>query len=331
MNAGDIFVGNTQQRIYTPEEQSVFNQQFPGLVWRNGRPYQRNTDAPVEWDGYGVDPNQSQGSLVPAELETTPLWKQLLQFVGTTSAVNAGATAAGAGNTAFTGGASGTAAGGQAATSPYEIGYTGTAGTTAGAGSVPAAGGVGMGTTAATTIPGGAAAASPAAAPVLSGAGTTAATGWRAWLPKVQQFLPVVGDVVRGVTANSALNNAQASQQAATDAAMARNDQANQRIGDVYQQQRQDTQNLANVPYQTLGSLMGMNIANIGPATGNIPTTVNPTGRPRGLMPADQVAPMSVQPGNYDFAPGFTGQTLAQLVDWQKNAKAKTSSSYKRA
>ncbi len=165
--------------------------------------------------------------------------------------------------------------------------------------------------------------------------------GWGEWAARIGGYalapwtggasIAIGEGIAQGLHSKDAVKDATATQQAATNQAVDKQQTALRTAGDVYGQQRQDTQNLAGIPYQTLGGLMGLNIPSIGAPMGNVPTTANPSGRPRGLMPADQVAPMSVQPGNYDYAPGFTGQTLAQLVDWSNNAKNKTGSSYKRA
>lgn len=122
------------------------------------------------------------------------------------------------------------------------------------------------------------------AAPALTGLGAGAAGGggWASWLPK----LATVGaQVYGGLNTRSALKQAQEQQQAGTQAAMQIQNQALNRAGDIYNQQRADTQNLFGQPYQTLGGLIGLNIAPIGPANGRIPTSAQPTGVPTGLNP----------------------------------------------
>ncbi len=165
--------------------------------------------------------------------------------------------------------------------------------------------------------------------------------GWGEWVARIGGYvaapftggasIPIGEGIAQGLHNNDAIKQADQTQQAATQQATQAQQRAMQTAGDVYGQQRQDTQNLAVAPYQTLGSLMGINIPSLGAPMGNVPTTASPSGRKPGLNPADQVAPMSVQPGDYNFAPGFSGQTLAQLVNWQNKAKANSASSYKRA
>src|SRR6185295_11476013 len=69
----------------------------------------------------------------------------------------------------------------------------------------------------------------------------------------------------------------------ATTAALAQQQKAQQAAGDVYNQQRADFQNMAGQPFQTLGGLLGMNIAPVGPANGRVVSTAQPMGVPQGL------------------------------------------------
>ena len=164
---------------------------------------------------------------------------------------------------------------------------------------------------------------------------------WKEWAARIGGYAlaPYTGGasiaigegIAQGLHNNEAIKEADATTQAATQQGVQAQQGALQRAGDVYTQQRQDTQNLANAPYQTLGSLMGINIPSLGAPAGNVPTSNDPTGWGVGLHPRQPGEPLTVQPGNYDFAPGFTGQTLAGLVNWQNAAKAKTGSAYKRA
>lgn len=167
----------------------------------------------------------------------------------------------------------------------------------------------------------------PALAGLGAGAGAAAASGgWASWIPK----LATVGaQLYGGINTNKALKNAQAQQQAGTAAATAIQNQALQRSGDIYNQQRADTQNLFGQPFQTLGGLMGLNIAPIGPANGRIPTSTQPTGEPTGLNPnVPMTEPYPGKPGAADplvGVPVTAGMTLKELAALGSRKKSQTS------
>lgn len=169
--------------------------------------------------------------------------------------------------------------------------------------------------------------------------------GWGSTLARIGGYLgyavpgigPVLGQITsgigegiaQGIDNKGALDKQQAQLQAGTD-------KAARTAGDVYAQQRADTQNLFGQPYQTLGGLMGLNIAPIGAPMGNVPTTAAPTGHPAGLQPATQ--PLQVWPGVpgtpsdlVPFRPGESPATLAQLNQLSSGgAQARSASSYGR-
>lgn len=160
---------------------------------------------------------------------------------------------------------------------------------------------------------------------------------WKSWIPRIAGYglAPFTGGasiaigegIAQGIGNSEAINTANQQQQAATQQA--------QRIGgDVYTQQRADAQNLFGQPYQTLGGLLGMNIAPIGAPGGQVQTTANPAGFPRGLV---ENSPPQIRPG---IKPGSinTGltplpvQTAATLNDLRKLAsKSKSTSGYAKA
>ncbi len=169
--------------------------------------------------------------------------------------------------------------------------------------------------------------------------------GWGEWAARIGGYalapftggasVPIGEGIAQGLHSNAAVKDATATQQAATQQAVGQQQSALRTAGDVYGQQRQDTQNLAGIPYQTLGGLMGMNIPAIGPAAGNVPSTASPMGFQRGLVPASEAPPLGVQQGNFLLpagAPQGMPTTLAQLAALAPaTAKAKSTSGYKRA
>lgn len=371
----DLMLGGGHQRQYSPQEQAEFSAKFPSLVWRDGVPYTHAPDPGVDPNdpyayqsgadsGALVAATQNQpGGLVEADLNDPNIWRQLggLAAGSTLGEIGASFVPGGGplGQSGFTGGGTGAVGGYSSATAAPSMGAVGSAtlpgmttGATLAAPSMGAAGsaalpgltsgatlagapGVGMGTTAATAIPSGAAASLPSAAAPVAGWEAPAATGWKAWLPKVKEFLPLASDLVRGITANSALNKANKQQQEATDKALKINQGALETAGNVYQQQRQDTQNLANIPYQTLGNLMGITIPDIGPAS-NVVTSASPTGNPTGLVPASQTRPLGVNEpwqgpaagAPTPFRPGQDAATLAQINALPANRQATSRSGY---
>jgi len=136
----------------------------------------------------------------------------------------------------------------------------------------------------------------PAASAVAPAA---AGGGWASWISRLAPVATTAAGIVQGVQNSKAIDKANQEQKAATQAAMQIQQQAQQRAGDVYQQQRADTQNLFGQPYQTLGGLLGMNIAPIGPANGRIPTSAQPAGVPAALAPnVPMQAPYPGSPSN---------------------------------
>lgn len=166
---------------------------------------------------------------------------------------------------------------------------------------------------------------------------------WTSWIPRIAGYvaapftggvsIPIGEGIAQGVTAHDAINKADATQQAGTAQAMAPQQQATRASGDAYTQQRADTQNLFGQPYQTLGSLMGLNIAPIGAPMGSVPTSNNPNGGPASFRVG---GPLTVQPGNWTPTPGAPlpfkdGEltTLAQLAAaTPSNRKLTSQSSY---
>jgi hypothetical protein len=111
---------------------------------------------------------------------------------------------------------------------------------------------------------------------------------WTSWIPRIAGYalapltggasIPIGEAISQGIGNKQAVDKATGQQQTATNVAQAKEQNALMAEGDVYNQQRSDMQNLFGQGYQTLGGLMGMNIAPIGPAQGMIPST--PTGEP---------------------------------------------------
>lgn len=169
--------------------------------------------------------------------------------------------------------------------------------------------------------------ASAGTAKLVAPAVTAAAGGgWASWIPK----LATVGaQVVGGLSNRSALKAAKSEQQAGTAAATQIQNEALQRSGDIYNQQRADTQNLFGQPFQTLGGLMGLNIAPIGPANVRMPTSAQPTGVPDGLNPNVPItAPYPGKPGAADplvGVPVTAGATLKELAALGSRRKSQTS------
>jgi len=101
--------------------------------------------------------------------------------------------------------------------------------------------------------------------------------GWEEWAARIGGYAlapftggasAIVGEgIAQGLRGKDAINQAQQAQQQATDDAMRRNDHALGVSGDIYNQQRADMNQLFMPGYQTLGSLMGIPVASIGPAT----------------------------------------------------------------
>lgn len=376
----DLILGSGHKRTYTPEEQAVYSQRFPSLVWKDGVPY---TPAPEPSfdpnDPYayqsGVDSGQlvaatqnQPGGLVEADLNDPNILEQLARFAAVTSAMEYGAGKlpgggpfgqsgfSGAGSGAVGGYSSATAA--PALTAPnvgaalpgLQVGATlsgpsaGAAGAAGASGAMPVFRTV---TDAAMPVDAAMGGAPALGAPNVGAAlpgielgaklGTPPADksgGWGDWEKRIKQLLPLGADIFRGINAKSALKDAQKTEQAATQQALKSQQAALQTAGDVYKQQRADTQNLAGQSFQTLGGLMGMNIAPIGAPTGAVPSTASPTGMPTGLVPASQTRPLQVNDPwvggtPSDLVPYRGAPTLQQIAALGR--KQQSASSYGKA
>ena len=92
----------------------------------------------------------------------------------------------------------------------------------------------------------------------------------------------------QGMGSNRAIDQAVGQQQAGTNEALQRVGAAQTQNGVTVNQSRQDYQNLANVPYQTLGSMLGISIPNVRPldtSAGNMAANPHPTGPPLRHVP----------------------------------------------
>lgn len=112
------FLGPSDTRTYTPDDQARYTQQYPGLEWVNGQPYTRATDDTpdpmADYLGANADPALASGAtntLRPAELTTRFPW----EFVA--AQIAAPAIASGIG--ALGGGGAASSAAPSAATSTY--------------------------------------------------------------------------------------------------------------------------------------------------------------------------------------------------------------------
>jgi hypothetical protein len=168
---------------------------------------------------------------------------------------------------------------------------------------------------------------------------------WSSWIPRIVGYAaaPFTGGasiaigegIAQGIGNKQALDKAKGEQQAATLEAQKQQQLANMASGDTLTQQRADAQNLFGQPYQTLGGLLGMNIAPIGAPTGTVMTSAAPTGMPAGLVtgrtPQVQPAWMPQTPSDLSGG-GLRGGTLASLAmqATPANAKSKAQSGYAR-
>lgn len=144
---------------------------------------------------------------------------------------------------------------------------------------------------------------SAAAGGSVAAGGGTAATGG-SMSPWLKEILRIGGDVganlINRQIENSAVTNANKAQQAGTDQALRRLDQSNRINADVYNQQRQDYQGLANAPFQTLGGLLGIPIPAIAPMASAAAVTDAPPGFP----PAGRIRGTGGPPGGGMAPPG---------------------------
>ena len=162
---------------------------------------------------------------------------------------------------------------------------------------------------------------------------------WKEWAARIGGYAAApwtggasiaIGEgLAQGFKANDAINDAKDTQEAATQQGLQRQQSALQTAGDVYGQQRADTQNLAGQPYQTLGSLMGMNIAPIGAPAGNVPMTPPPTyvrsAQPPILQTDPGMASAAMTPYPTMAAAPAEAATLKQLADLAGRQKKSTS------
>ena len=170
--------------------------------------------------------------------------------------------------------------------------------------------------------------------------------GWGEWAARIGGYVaaPFTGGasiaigegIAQGLHNKGAVDKADATQQAATQQGLQQQQRALQTAGDVYGQQRADTQNLAGQSFQTLGGLMGMNIQPIGPPVGAMPSTASPTGMPTGLVAANQTRPLGVNDPWVGAPPGaptpyrgpaLDATTLGQLAAATPAARQQTSRS----
>lgn len=164
--------------------------------------------------------------------------------------------------------------------------------------------------------------------------------GWKSWAARIGGYaaapwtggasIPVGEAIAQGIESHGAVNTANQQQQAGTREAGERLGAAQTANAELYNQQRQDYQNLANAPFQTLGGLMGMAIPNIEPvntSTGMIATHPMPMGRlriPEGAAPGSMLG----APGTPITPPGTSVPRSMPAPEYRANLQ--TLSSYAR-
>lgn len=347
---GNVILGGSNKRVYSPAEQAAWSQKYPGLIWRNGVPYtqgQGNQPAVNPNDPYAYQQSGDQNlaalsqadpnGLQEADLSDPNFLKQLGRFAAVSSTAElAGQLAAGGSQSVF-GGSTGSASGylpGEATTLSAPVGTAaqgaGTLGSLTPSASMVApdffgsaafdAGGVGAGAGipsaaagGSSAIPGGYAASAPSAASPVAGWTAPASTAGK-WTDRILAAAQLGAPIAEGIIGHNAINKAQQASQQATNQALGINAQAHRTAGDIYQQQRADFQNLFGQGYGTLGSLLGINIAPTGPAA-NIQTTANPSGAGTGLHPGSPQTPGAYGPLiPSDLTPAAPGAQLASQV-----------------
>jgi hypothetical protein len=348
---GGVFLGSGfKNKTYSPQEQAQWSAKFPGLVWVNGKPFTQGSgngpaidpNDPYAYQSSG-DQNlaalsqQGQGGLQPADLSDPNFVRQLAQFAGSTSVARGAISTVDPASQALYGGSNGSAAGylpseatslsapvGTAAQGAGTLGsltpqaslaapdFFGSAafdGMAGGAGAAAPSAAVGS-----SAIPGGYAASAPSAAAPVAGWQAPAAGGIEKWAPRILAAAQLGAPIAEGIIGHNAINAANKASQQATNQALQINAQAHRTAGDVYNQQRADTQNLFGQGYQTLGGLLGMNIAPIGPMAG-IQTSANPSGAGTGLHSGSPQTPGSYGPLiPSDLTPAAPGAQLAKQV-----------------
>lgn len=101
---------------------------------------------------------------------------------------------------------------------------------------------------------------------------------WQSWIPRIGGYvasgffppaapfiLPATEALAQGIDAQQGVNKAVDQQGASVNAAQQRLDAAGQTAGNVLNQQLGNFQSFANVPFQTLAQLSGVNIPNVQP------------------------------------------------------------------
>lgn len=184
-------------------------------------------------------------------------------------------------------------------------------------------------------LPGAKAATIGAAPPVVKAASSG---GWgKAIGELIPLGLQVAGNLGSQAIQSGGIDKAVAAQQAATDAAQARIDAAQRTSGDVYNQQRSDYQNVANVPFQALGNALGIPIADVGPVSFTGGQTLGAMAQMDTPMKGTWEQPITTPFPLTTGAQG--GQTLAQMAQPaaqapvespQQRAQTQTASSYVR-
>jgi hypothetical protein len=164
--------------------------------------------------------------------------------------------------------------------------------------------------------------------------------GWKAWAARIGGYAAApwtggasiaIGEgLAQGLDRHEAVSEAREQQQAGTDRAQQRLDTAQAIQGNVYNQQRQDYQSLANAPYQALGGLMGLSIPSIGPVAfaGQQSQTPGPgfRGGMNGLEPGTLQSPVDSK--GRPYAPMDPDAPRAPQPTPHQTAKLQTLSSY---